>query len=47
MTYDGRAVANFILDCCDKRGRPINHTALQKIVYFARLVPCSTEAAAS
>ena len=34
MAYDGRAVANFILDYCDQRGRPVSHTALQKLVYF-------------
>jgi uncharacterized phage-associated protein len=34
MAYDGRAVANFILDYCDQRGRPVTHTALQKLVYF-------------
>ena len=34
MAYDGRAVANFILDYCDQRGRPVTHTALQKLAYF-------------
>lgn len=34
MAYDGRAVANFILDYCDQRGRAVTHTALQKLVYF-------------
>jgi uncharacterized phage-associated protein len=37
MTYDGRAVANFVLDCCDKKGRQLNHTSLQKIVYFCHV----------
>lgn len=34
MSYDGRAVANFVLDVCEQRQRPITNLALQKIVYF-------------
>lgn len=37
MTYDGRAVANFVLDYCDQKGRGVTHTALQKIVYFCHV----------
>src|SRR5438067_244245 len=37
MTYDGRAIANFILDYCDRQSRPITHMALQKIVYFCHV----------
>ncbi len=32
--YDGRAIANFILDRCDQRQRIVTHLALQKLVYF-------------
>ena len=32
--YDGRAVANFVLDYCDQCGRPVTNLSLQKIVYF-------------
>ena len=32
--YDGRAIANFVLDFCDSRGTPITNLSLQKIVYF-------------
>ena len=35
--YDGRAVANFILDYCDARGRRLTNLALQKIVYFCHV----------
>jgi len=31
---DGRAVANFVLDFCEARGRPVTNLALQKLVYF-------------
>lgn len=37
MGYDGRSVANFILDYCDRRGRKITNLALQKIVYFCHV----------
>jgi len=35
--YDGRAVANFVLDYCDSRGRVVTNLALQKIVYFCHV----------
>jgi uncharacterized phage-associated protein len=35
--YDGRAVANFVLDYCDRRGRKVTNLALQKIVYFCHV----------
>ena len=34
MPYDGRAVANFVLDLGDERSRPLTNMQLQKIVYF-------------
>lgn len=34
MSYDGRAVANFILDRCAAEGRPVSNLSLQKIVFF-------------
>jgi uncharacterized phage-associated protein len=37
MVYDGRAVANFVLDYCDRKGRPVTNLALQKIVYFCHV----------
>lgn len=37
MIYDGRAIANFVLDMCDEVGRPISNLALQKIVYFCHV----------
>ena len=37
MTYDGRAVANFVLDQCDAAGVGVSHLALQKIVYFCHV----------
>lgn len=37
MTYDGRAVANFVLDQCDAAGVPVTHLALQKLVYFCHV----------
>lgn len=37
MAFDGRAIANYILDYCDKHGRPITNLALQKIVYFCHV----------
>ena len=35
--HDGRAVANFILDHCDERGRKVTNLALQKITYFCHV----------
>lgn len=37
MSYDGRAIGNFVLDFCDARGRGISNLALQKIVYFCHV----------
>ena len=37
MKYDERAVANFVLDFCDSRGRSVTNLALQKIVYFCHV----------
>ncbi len=37
MTVDGRAVANFVLDYCLSKGRPITNLSLQKIVYFCHV----------
>lgn len=37
MAYDGRTVANFVLDYCDKKNRPVTHLALQKIVFFCHV----------
>ena len=37
MSFDGRAIANFVLDFCQERGRPITNLALQKIVYFCHV----------
>ena len=37
MTLDGRAVANFVLDFCEARGRRITNLSLQKIVYFCHV----------
>jgi len=34
VTFDGRAVANFILDFCERRDRPVSNLSLQKIVFF-------------
>jgi uncharacterized phage-associated protein len=34
---DGRAVANFVLDFCEARGRHITNLSLQKIVYFCHV----------
>lgn len=36
-TYDGRAIANFILDFCDDREASVTHLDLQKIVYFCHV----------
>lgn len=35
--YDGRSVANYILDYCDSRDRRITNLALQKLVYFCHV----------
>lgn len=37
MTYDGRAVANFVLDQTDAEGVAVSPLALQKIVYFCHV----------
>lgn len=34
MGFDGRAVANFVLDHCDEAGRQLTNLGLQKVVYF-------------
>jgi uncharacterized phage-associated protein len=35
--YDGRAIANFVLDFCDERNLAISNLPLQKIVYFCHV----------
>ncbi len=37
MSYDGRAIANVVLEYCQKKGRPVTNLALQKIVYFCHV----------
>lgn len=37
MTYDGRAIANFVLDFCAEKNRSITNLALQKIIYFCHV----------
>lgn len=37
MAQDGRAIANFVLDECDKRGVEVTNLSLQKIVYFCHV----------
>jgi uncharacterized phage-associated protein len=37
MSYDGRAVANYILDFCAANNRPVTNLALQKIIYFCHV----------
>jgi uncharacterized phage-associated protein len=37
MTYDGRAVANFVLDRCSTSNRQVSNLALQKIVFFCHV----------
>lgn len=37
MSFDGRAIANYILDQCDAHGRAVTNLALQKIVYFCHV----------
>lgn len=34
LGHDGRAIANFVLDFCESRSRPLSNLALQKVVYF-------------
>jgi len=34
MSYDGRAIANYILDVCSELDRPVTNLALQKITFF-------------
>ncbi|MGJ5092181.1 Panacea domain-containing protein [Bradyrhizobium oligotrophicum] len=34
MAHDGRAIANFVLDECEKRGVEVTNLSLQKLVYF-------------
>ncbi|GAA4247016.1 DUF4065 domain-containing protein [Azospirillum formosense] len=35
MAYDGRALANLVLEKCDQQGRLLTHMALQKVLYYA------------
>lgn len=35
--YDGRAIANFILDFCSRNDRMVTNLALQKIAYFCHV----------
>lgn len=37
MAYDGRQVANFILDLCEQRGQSITNLSLQKVAYFCHV----------
>jgi len=37
MVHDGREIANFILDFCDKQNTKISNLALQKILYFCHV----------
>lgn len=37
MSYDGREIANYILDQCEKQNRPVTNLALQKILYFCHV----------
>jgi uncharacterized phage-associated protein len=37
MSYDGRAIANFVLDFCENRNREVTNLSLQKIVYFCHV----------
>ncbi|MEZ0472665.1 Panacea domain-containing protein [Luteimonas salinilitoris] len=34
MTFDGRAIANYVLDASEAAGRPVTNLGLQKLVYF-------------
>src|ERR1700751_4482366 len=35
--YDGRGIANFVLDFCEGQGRGVTNLALQKLVYFCHV----------
>ena len=35
--YDGRSIANFVLDFCERNGRTVTNLSLQKIVYFCHV----------
>ncbi|TQI75517.1 putative phage-associated protein [Bosea sp. AK1] len=35
--FDGRAVANYVLDFCDKQNRALTNLGLQKVVYFCHV----------
>lgn len=37
MSFDGRAVANYVLDFCEAKNRAISPFSLQKIVYFCHV----------
>lgn len=37
MAYDGREIANFILDFCESNKRSVTNLALQKLVYFCHV----------
>ncbi|WP_082554849.1 Panacea domain-containing protein [Caulobacter sp. Root1455] len=37
MSYDGRAVANFVLDFCEQKERIVTNLSLQKIVFFCHV----------
>lgn len=37
MSNDGRAIANFVLDVCEREGRSITNLSLQKIIYFCHV----------
>jgi uncharacterized phage-associated protein len=37
QSHDGRAIANFVLDHCDRRGRSITNLSLQKVLYFCHV----------
>jgi uncharacterized phage-associated protein len=37
MEYDGRAVANFVLDACSEQQVEVSNLALQKLVYFCHV----------
>lgn len=34
MTYDGRAVANFVLEVAEREGLPLSNLSLQKVLFF-------------
>lgn len=35
--FDGREIANFVLDYCEKRGISVSNLSLQKIIYFCHV----------